>query len=100
MAASAELIDAVTEGVEARRLSESKILTDAFESLRAAYTKALLSVPATDDLGRFRFVEALRQVDTVRLHLLAVVNTGELAQRHIAEMNPPVSLVERLKRKF
>lgn len=81
-------------------LAEHELVKEAFETLRAAYTKSALSVHVNDDLGRFRFMEALRQVDLVESHLRAVINAGTIARNEIAQLNPPINLVERLKRRF
>ena len=87
-------------GEEARRILESRVFNEAFEVLRAAYVSGLQSLPSGDDLGRFRYVEALKQVDAVKRHLSATLANGEIAQAEIAEMNRQAGLVERLVRKF
>ncbi len=90
----------VQRGEEARMILSSKLFEEAIDNLRAAYTEALLKVPNTDDLGRFRYVEALRQVATVRRHLETVLTSGEIAQSEIVEMNAKDGLIARLVRTF
>ena len=84
----------------AKEVRENEIFKESVEVLRAAYMKALQGLSEKDDLGRFRYVEALKQVDAVMRHLDAVITTGEIAQRDIAEFAAKPGPVERLVRRF
>lgn len=71
--------DVIDRGNQAHQIVNSPLFTEAFEELRAVYIGLLESLPAKDDLGRYRYTEALKQVRFVKAHLESVLAQGNLA---------------------
>lgn len=86
-------------GLMAKQIAENEVFKESVEVLRAGYVSAMKACRPDDDRGRRLYAEALNQVDRVIGHLIAVIATGELAEREAAEFRT-LSAVERLVRKF
>lgn len=89
--------DQIKRGDDARQIVENPLFLEAFEELRAVYIGLLESLPPKDDLGRFRYTEALKQVRYVKGHLESVLAQGKLAQdeAHLAEENTVLSFIRK-----
>jgi hypothetical protein len=91
------LIDPIRRGDQARQILENPLFNEAFEDLRAVYIGLLESLHAKDDLGRFRYTEALKQVKYVKAHLETVLAQGKLAEDEakLAEENKVLSFIRK-----
>jgi len=90
-------IDLIRRGEEARQIVQAPLFLEAIEELRAVYIGLLESLPAKDDLGRFRYTEALKQVRFVKAHLESVLAQGNLAadEAKLAEENRVLSFIRK-----
>ena len=77
----------VARAAHAARLLSDDILTDALDTLERDYVEQILACGPKDDLGRFRFTEAVKVVHAVRDHIQRVVDDGQMAQREIKSLN-------------
>lgn len=89
--------DPIKRGEDARQIVENPLFLESFEELRAVYIGLLESLPAKDDLGRFRYTEALKQVKYVKAHLESVLAQGRLAadEANLAEENTVLSFIRK-----
>lgn len=89
--------DQIKRAEDARQVIENPLFVEAFEELRAVYIGILESLPAKDDLGRFRYAEALKQVKYVKAHLESVLAQGKIAQDEakLAEENKVLSFIRK-----
>lgn len=90
-------IDLIRRGEAARQIVQSPLFLEAIEELRAVYIGVLESLPAKDDLGRFRYTEALKQVRFVKAHLESVLAQGKIAEDEakLAEENTVLSFIRK-----
>jgi len=91
------MIDPINRGQSAHQIIHNPLFIEAFEELRAVYIGLLESLPAKDDLGRFRYTEALKQVKFVKAHLESVLAQGNLAadEAKLAEENGVLSFIRK-----
>lgn len=89
--------DLIKRGDDARQVIENPLFIEAFEELRAVYIGLLESLHAKDDLGRFRYTEALKQVKFVKAHLESVLHQGNLTAQEakLAEENTVLSFIRK-----
>lgn len=89
--------DPIRRGEDARQIVQNPLFIEAFEELRAVYIGLLESLNAKDDLGRFRYTEALKQVKFVKAHLETVLAQGKLAEDEakLAEENKVLSFIRK-----
>jgi len=84
-------LEAVRSAESAERLLKDAALKRAFEQCEEDYLKALLHVADNDDLGRFRFAEAIKVCKMVRRHLSVAVENGKLSAKVLEEVSKPKS---------
>jgi len=87
------LKDELADAREAKSLIDNKQLRDAFKMVEKQYLDAMLTASEKDDLGRFRFAEAIKVVRLVRRQLAIAVESGKLSK---AELD----IAEGKKRRF
>ena len=86
--ADAYAIDkAVRDAQSAERLLTDPLLNEALKQTETAYLESLLSCDHKDDLGRFRFAEAIKTVRSVRSHLHSLVESGKLDAHTLKQLN-------------
>jgi hypothetical protein len=90
------LSQAVSDGTEAKQLSENRLLVGAFQGLEDAYFAAWRNSGITEVMARETLFLAINVVGKVRDHLTAILTNGKLAEAEIKEL---VELAER-KRRF
>lgn len=90
-------VDLIRRGEEARQIVQNPLFIEAIEELRAVYIGVLESLPAKDDLGRFRYTEALKQVRFLKAHLESVLAQGKIAEddARLAEENKVLSFIRK-----
>jgi|TARA_R110000744_G_scaffold55347_6_gene117093 hypothetical protein len=76
---------------EAERLQWAKdaernpVIWESFNVLRQTYMKMAAECGLKDDLGRFRYLEAYKDIDVVETHLQAVLHGGKLIEKQKSE---------------
>ena len=63
------------------------ILSDAFDEVERQYLDAMLTATEKDDLGRFRFSEAIKVVRLVKQQLAIAISNGELSSHELTMMS-------------
>jgi hypothetical protein len=53
---------------------------ESFDVLRKTYMKMASECSIKDDLGRYRYMEAYKDIDVVERHLKAVLHGGKLSE--------------------
>lgn len=81
-----KLKDGVHAAQAADDVLNSKALKAAFEAVEKDYLNALLMADEKDDLGRFRYAEAIKVIKLVSHHLRIVVESGKLASADLDAM--------------
>lgn len=71
---------------QAKELLSHPLLKEAFNGIRQTYLEAAMSVGHTDDIGRFRVVQAALVVDRVKGHLQHWIEDGKLAEAELREL--------------
>ena len=92
----AVITDPIRRGHMASEILNNELWLEAYEAIKAAYMIELLKCGIKDDLARFRILEALRQVETVRLHFEAILATGKLTAEQGRAFEEPRSLLRRV----
>jgi len=77
----------IREGEEAKQLIANKQITEAFDTIERQYMDAFLLASEKDDLGRFRYAEAIKVVRMVRSQLANAVKNGQLSAFELSELN-------------
>ena len=90
------LKDPIRRGQLASEILTNDLWPEAFEMLTKAYMVEALKCGIKDDLPRFRILEAIRQVETVRSHLEAVLLNGQLAAEQARAFEEPRPLLRRV----
>lgn len=72
-------MNVIERAEKAREVLDNPMVAEALEAMRAAYIAVLESLPVSDDLGRYRCTEALKQVRFIKAHLETAILQGELA---------------------
>lgn len=70
----------VQRGEEAKRLLESQLLNEAFETLEQEYTQAWKQTKASDEAARETLWMAINQLSKVKSQLHSVIQTGKVAR--------------------
>ena len=81
-----KLRDNTQEAKEAERLLNDKQFKKAMSAIEQQYIDALLTASEKDDLGRFRYAEAIKVVRMVDRHLRIAINAGKLSQADLDAM--------------
>lgn len=92
----ASIDDPILRGNRAAEIINNELWVEAFDALKQAYLVEALKVGQKDDLGRFRLIEAIRQVDTVRSHFEAILANGKLAAHQAETFREQKPLLRRL----
>lgn len=74
-------------GETAALLGRDEIFNKIIRESEAAYLDKLLGCEPADDVGRFRYAEAIKVVRKVRRQLEIYVESGKLARRQISAVN-------------
>lgn len=69
----------------AKEILENPLVVEAFETIEAEITKALMDSPARDAEGREKLYLMNQLLKRVQKHFESTVNTGYLAKRTIAD---------------
>lgn len=77
----------IARGHRAQALLSDDLLTEAFDTLRAAYLKAWEDTKYNDTDGRERLWQAVQIVGKVRSQLEHIVTDGTLAQAELNQIN-------------
>ena len=86
MTNNVEILEEVRLANEAEQLLNNKILKDAFAEVERQYLEAFLAVDVKEDLGRFRFSEAIKVLRLVRQQLNTAVQNGKLSAYELKQM--------------
>lgn len=78
----------VQDANAAQRILDDKQITNAFEMVEHSYLDAMLTASEKDDLGRFRYSEAIKVLRLVRHHLANTVKNGALSKHELDEISP------------
>lgn len=81
-----ELSNIATEGGRVEEILRSGTLKKRFDNLREQYVNAALQVPADDDMGRYRLLQAAIVLDTVMGQLETAKADGQLARKELEEI--------------
>lgn len=79
----------IQRGQRASEIINNELWAETFEMLRNEYAIQAQKCDAKDDLGRFRYIEAMRMVETVRNHFEAVFIQGKITQDEAAQFQSP-----------
>lgn len=91
--------DIIQRAERAKQLMNDAVMLSAFDAVTAAYVAEMRKCAPADDLGRFRYSQALNIIEGVKLHLTELIARGELTARQSQEFRTPTPL-ERVKRIF
>lgn len=80
-------------GLLAEQILENPLWTEVWSNLRQLYLHHALKCDTKDDLGRFRLMEAIRQVDTTKAHFEAIFAQGQLAKDELKKMESPRKVI-------
>jgi hypothetical protein len=75
----------IQRGEKAGHIINNDLWAEAYEEVKRAYIAEAQKCAATDDVARFRYIEAIRIVDTVRIHFEAVLAQGQLTAGQAAQ---------------
>ena len=64
----------------AKDAEKNPAVWESFDVLRKTYMKMASECSIKDDLGRYRYLEAYKDIDVVEKHLKAVLHGGKLPQ--------------------
>lgn len=78
----------VERGNHAKRILNDELITEAFDVLEQAYLEMTLECDPSDDLGRYRYAEAVKVVRQVREHFRTVIDDGKMAHEELNRVNP------------
>jgi len=78
--------------LRADALLKDTLLTEAFQAVHNQYVTAFMNCAPSDDRGRARYQDALRDLVAVKSHLLAVVAEGELEARRAQEFQKATAI--------
>ena len=92
----AVITDPIRRGHMASEILNNELWLESFEAIKAAYMIELLKCGVKDDMPRYRILEAIRQVETVRLHFEAILATGKLTAEQAKAYEEPRSLLRRV----
>jgi hypothetical protein len=81
-----KLNEASNKAGRAAQALDNEELKAAFKIVEAQYLDALLTADEKDDLGRFRYGEAIKVVRLVARQLNIAVQNGKLAKAELTEM--------------
>ena len=81
-----KLQDQKQQADHARNLLNDTQFKAAMATVEKQYIDAMLTANEKDDLGRFRYAEAIKVVRLVSRHLQTVVNSGKLSQAELTAM--------------
>jgi hypothetical protein len=87
--------DPIRRGNMAGEILNNELWVEAFETLKASYMIEALKAGPKDDLMRYRVIEAIRQVETVKAHFEAVLAIGKLTMEQAAQFEEPRTLLKR-----
>lgn len=90
----------VYKGQRAKEILESEIFKESFNTLREAYIAGLLRCDVRDDQGRAKYTEGLRMLEAHKLHLSTVIQTGQIAEAELRQLEQRPGVVERFRRTF
>ena len=68
-------------------LLRDNVFQEIIQESESAYLEKLLKCDPADDVGRFRYAEAIRVVRKVRRQLETYIESGKLARHQIAGVN-------------
>ena len=95
----------MTDETERARLAgallNNPLLDESFVVLKEGYVQALMACKPDEDLLRWRYTAAIRNLASVRNHLGAVLQRGQIGQaqiKELAEIEEKPSVWERAKR--
>lgn len=91
--------DIIQRGQRANQLMNDALLQEGFRTLETAYVREMRKCTADDDLGRFRLVQALSDLEVIKRHLHEAISQGEITAKSTIELRKP-TLVERAARIF
>ncbi len=77
----------VSRGKRASLLMQDELLTDAFDTLQAAYTKALFETHPLENAEREKLYLAFNVIGKVKEHLAHALTDGKLAQAELDKLN-------------
>tara|TARA_R110002096_G_scaffold2952_3_gene15080 strand:+ start:2862 stop:3125 length:264 start_codon:yes stop_codon:yes gene_type:complete len=72
----------------AKMIIEDDLWAEAFALMKDAYMGSIMGCDEKDDLGRFRYTQALKDVELVQRHFEAVMQAG-IAPEDLNEMKTP-----------
>jgi len=64
----------------AKDAEKNPAIWESFDVLRKTYMKMATECSVKDDLGRYRYMEAFKDIDVVEKHLKAVLHGGKLSE--------------------
>lgn len=79
-------LDTVRLAKEAEQLSNNDTLSSAFDKVEEQYLEAMLLASEKDDLGRFRYSEAIKVLRLVKQQLFLAIQDGELSKFELSQM--------------
>lgn len=80
-----KLLVEMDRATQAQDLMDHPLLKEAFETMRTRYLTEWESSPARDSEGREKIWTYLKQLETVKSHLLEVIQTGKMAQVELGQ---------------
>ena len=92
--------DQIERGRLAGNVLDNPIFLEAFVVLKEGYVQAMMKCEPRDDVGRHRYAFALRDLETIRAHLTAVLQSGQIEARQAEEFKERESPFKRAVRGF
>lgn len=81
-------------------LLNNPLLDESLAVLKEGYTQALMACATGDNEGRWRYAAALRGLVTIKAHIHAVFQRGQITQKEIGGLAEDPGVFERVKRTF
>lgn len=85
---------------QANALLGNPIFEESLVVLREGYLQALMKCEPRDDLGRHRYTLAIRDLETIKAHLAAVLQTGVIERQQAEAFKERESPFKRAVRGF
>jgi quinol monooxygenase YgiN len=70
----------------AKDAERNPVIWESFEVLQKTYMSMASQCEAKDDLGRFRYLEAYKDIDIVKKHLQSILYNGHLTKQEKNQM--------------
>ena len=70
----------------AKDAQQNPVIWESFDVLKKTYMVMASQCDTKDDIGRFRYLEAYKDIDIVKKHLEAILYNGQLTKQEKTQM--------------